>query len=96
MSLSLAMQFLTARTKHRAVSFLKRVDYSWPSSADPIVFADGSQVYLSGMDRHLTDKEVTKAVARYCRHEGHYASFVRTNTLAMSCALREWRLDYQG
>jgi hypothetical protein len=45
---------------------------------------------MSEKIRRLSSKEVTKAVARYCRKHGHSAAFVRTNTQAMNEAIREW------
>ncbi len=44
----------------------------------------------------LTNKELTKAIARYCRKHGHSAAFVRTNTQAMREAVSEWVASRKG
>lgn len=94
MSFSIGEQFMMARDEHQATVFLKKTPHVWVKDNTTVDFTDGSSAIPIGMDRKLSDREVTKAVARYCRRHGHYASFVRTNTEAMRDALREWRLDY--
>lgn len=42
------------------------------------------------MLRRLTKRELTKAVAAYCRKHGHFARTVRTMTVLRYAAVREF------
>lgn len=41
--------------------------------------------------KQLTQKELTKAVARYARLHGHFASTVRAVSSLRYAAIKEWR-----